>query len=280
MKGALIGDIAGSRFEFNNVQKWEFDLLHPLCKVTDDSLMTLAIAKTLYECRYDYRAIPTVVVNNMREIAHKHPNVGWGARFRKWLFVDQYPRPYNSYGNGSAMRVSPVAWVANSEDEVKRLSQMVTEVTHNHPEGLKGAEAIAMATYLARTGKSKEEIRARMVEYYPILKDPNFTIEKIRPFYGYDDAGDWVTCQGSVPQAIEAFLDSTDFENAVRLAVWLGGDCDTIGCMCGAIAEAFYGIPAEMDSKLMSYLSDDLAAILQTFDKVKKPRVSRAASKS
>ena len=274
MKGAIIGDLVGSRFEFNNLQEWEwdFDFLHPLCHFTDDSLMTIAIAKTLVECRYDSAAIRPMVVENMRLIAHRHPNVGWGARFHKWLFKDEYPMPYNSYGNGSAMRVSPVAWVANNEEEVKELSHMVTDVTHNHPEGIKGAEAISMATYLARSGKSKDEIRERMIEYYPELGNPEFRIKKIRPFYGYDEAGQWVTCQGSVPHAIEAFLESTDFENAIRLAVWLGGDTDTIGCMCGSIAEAYYGIPAEIEKTLPTYLTGDLLDIINSFEVVKRKR--------
>ena len=277
MKGAIIGDLVGSRFEFNNMQEWEwdFDLIHPLCHYTDDSLMTIAIAKTLIECRYDSSAISQRVVYNMQLIGHKYPDVGWGKSFHKWLFIDEYPMPYNSYGNGAAMRVSPVAWVAKSEDEVKTLSRMVTEVTHNHPEGIKGAEAIAMATYLARIGKNKDEIRKRMIEYYPELGDPEFRIKKIRPFYGYDDAGRWVTCQGSVPHAIEAFLDSTDFENAVRLAVWLGGDTDTIGCMCGSIAEAYYGIPTEMEESISKFLPKDLMEIIQSFEIVKQKRIPR-----
>ena len=275
MKGAIIGDIVGSRFEFNNLEVWEwgFDLMHSLCHFTDDTLMTLAVAKTLVECRYDNSAIRPRVVENMRAIAHRHPNVGWGARFHKWLFQDEHPMPYNSYGNGSAMRVSPVAWVAKSEEEVKELSRMVTDVSHNHPEGIKGAEAIAMATYLARIGKSKEEIRERMIEYYSELADPSFRIKQIRPFYGYDEAGRWVTCQGSVPHAIEAFLDSTDFENAIRLAVWLGGDTDTIGCMCGSIAEAYYGIPKEMDKSISNYLTGDLIEIIKSFEIVKRSKV-------
>ena len=275
MKGAIIGDIVGSRFEFNNLEEWQwdFDLMHPLCHFTDDTLMTLAVAKTLVECRYDSAAIRPRVVENMRAIAHRHPNVGWGARFHKWLFQDEHPMPYNSYGNGSAMRVSPVAWVAKSEEEVKELSRMVTDVSHNHPEGIKGAEAIAMATYLARIGKNKEEIRERMIEYYSELADPSFRIKQIRPFYGYDEAGRWVTCQGSVPHAIEAFLDSTDFENAIRLAVWLGGDTDTIGCMCGSIAEAYYGIPKKMEENISNYLTGDLLEIMKSFEIVKRSKV-------
>ena len=277
MKGAIIGDLVGSRFEFNNLEVWEwdFDLIHPLCHFTDDSLMTIAIAKTLVECRFDSAAIRPRVVQNMQEIAHRHPNVGWGERFHKWLFREEHPMPYNSYGNGAAMRVSPVAWVAKSEEEVKELSRMVTDVSHNHPEGIKGAEAIAMATYLARIGKSKEEIRERMIEYYSELADPGFRIKQIRPFYGYDEAGRWVTCQGSVPHAIEAYLDSTDFENAIRLAVWLGGDTDTIGCMCGSIDEAYYGISEEIEARLPDFLPEDLLEIIKSFQIVKLRRVSR-----
>ena len=277
MKGAIVGDLVGSRFEWRFFKdgNFDFDFLPRTCRFTDDSLMTIAVAKTLIECKFDPAEISPAVIRNMRLIAHRHPNVGWGARFFQWLFEEENPLPYNSFGNGAGMRVSPVAWVASDEEEVKRLSRAVTEVSHNHPEGIKGAEAIATATYLARTGKGKEAIRARMSDYYPILSDPSFRIDKIRPFYGLEDKKNLVSCQGSVPQAIEAFLESTDFENAVRLAVWLGGDTDTIGCMCGAIAEAYYGIPAEIEAKTIEFLPDDLIEIVRAFDGIRKARTLR-----
>ena len=170
------------------------------------------------------------------------------------------------------MRISPVGWVAESEEQVKLLSKIVTEVSHNHPEGLKGAEAVAMAVYLARVGKSKEYIRQRMQEYYPQLKDKDFTIKNIYGRYGYDEEGNWVTCQGSIPQAIVAFLDSESFEDAIRNAVYIGGDSDTIGAMAGGIAEAYYGISADLEEKALSYLSDDLKGLYYAFETIRKER--------
>ena len=179
----------------------------------------------------------------------------------------------NSFGNGAGMRISPVGWVADSEEEVRELSETVTAVSHNHPEGLKGAEAVAMAVYLARRGESKEKIRARMQTYYPRLADRSFTIESIHGQYGYDDEGLWVTCQGSIPQALIAFLDSESFEDAIRNAICIGGDSDTIGAMTGAVAEAYYGIPYELEDKALSYLPEDLLSIYYAFQTVKRKRV-------
>ena len=274
MLGAIIGDIVGSRFEFDedNRRPKDFELFTKTCRATDDSFMTLAVAKALLLSKGDKERLKEVVVPCMRNLAHEHPNTGWGGGFYKWLFVDANPKPYNSCGNGAGMRISPVGWVADSEEEVKELSRIVTEVSHNHPEGLKGAEAVAMAVYLARTGKPKEEIRARMQEYYPQLKDESFTIANIYGHYGYDDWGNWVTCQGSIPQALVAFLDSNDFEDAIRNAVCIGGDSDTIGAMAGSIAEAYYGVPAELEEKALSYLPDDLKGLYYAFETVRKPR--------
>jgi type I restriction enzyme M protein len=185
------------------------------------------------------------------------------------------PKPYNSYGNGSAMRVSPVAWVADSEEQLKELSLMVTDVTHNHPEGIKGAEAIAMGIYLARQGKNKEEIREKLSVYYPILKDKFFTIKSLCGNYGYDFAGGWVTCQGSVPQAIIAFLESENFEDAIRNAVCIGGDSDTIGAMAGSIAEAYYGVSYNIEDKALEYLPEDLKSIYFAFNTIKGKRIKR-----
>lgn len=274
MLGAIIGDIVGSRFEFveNDERDKNFTLFTPACRATDDSFMTLAVAKALFLAKGDREKLKSIVVDCMKSVAHAHPNTGWGGRFHQWLFVDRVSRPYNSYGNGSAMRISPVGWVAESEEDVKELSRIVTAVSHNHPEGLKGAEAIAMGVYLARTGKSKEEIRSRLQEYYPVLGDETFTIRNLYGNYGYDENGDWVTCQGSVPQAIVAFLDSVSFEDAIRNAVWIGGDSDTIGAMAGAIAEAYYGVPFELEDVALSYLSEDLKGLYFAFDCIKKYR--------
>lgn len=277
MLGAIIGDIVGSRFEFvEDINRGkDFALFASVCRPTDDSFMTLAVAKALLLSNGDKEKLKTVVVDSMKSVAAKHPHTGWGERFYRWLFLESCPRPYNSYGNGAGMRISPVGWVADSENEVRVLSKIVTEVSHDHPEGLKGAEAVAMGVYLARIGKTKEEIREKLKAYYPRLEDPEFTIKNIRGKYGYDTDGKWVTCQGSVPQAIIAFLDSEDFEDAVRNAVCIGGDSDTIGAMAGSIAEAYYGVSIDLEDKALEYLTDDLKEIYFAFEAIKRRRQKR-----
>ena len=274
MLGALIGDIVGSRFEFTEFKEKKFTFFEEQCHPTDDSLMTLAIAKALVVCKdwSNEDKLKKATIDAMKEIAAPYEKtVGWGASFYRWLFVASRCVPYDSYGNGAGMRISPVGWVAESEEEVKYLSRVLTEISHNHPEGIKGAEAIAMAVYLARIGKSKEEIKERMInDYYPQIK--YMTVENIRPSYGIDDQGDWVTCQGSVPHSLVAFFDSVDFEDAVRNGVSLGGDADTIGCMAGAVAEAYYGVSLEMKDKTLEYLAEDLKSVYFAFDTIKKKR--------
>ena len=276
MLGAIIGDIVGSRFEFidDYMRAKDFPLFTPSCCPTDDSFMTLAVANALLLSKGDAAALEGQVIASMKRVARKHPNTGWGEMFHRWLFLEENPKPYNSFGNGAGMRISPVGWVADSEEEVRSLSGMVTGVSHNHPEGIKGAEAVAMGVYLARIGKSKEEIRLRLAEYYPQLMDPKFTIREIHGQYGYDEDGRWVTCQGSVPHALIAFLDSTDFEDAIRNAICIGGDSDTIGAMAGGIAEAYYGVPRELEDKALAYLSEDLLSIYYAFGTIKKSRNS------
>ena len=277
MIGAIIGDIVGSRFEFveDLCRPKDFALFTRTCRPTDDSFMTLAVAEALLLAKGDREILKKQVIASMKKVAHAHPRTGWGERFYRWLFEENDPKPYNSYGNGAGMRISPVGWVAESEEDVKELSKIITEVSHNHPEGIKGAEAIAMAVYLARIGKSREEIRSRMQEYYPQLADPKFTIKNIHGKYGYDDEGKWVTCQGSIPQALIAFLDSDSFEDAIRNAICIGGDSDTIGAMAGSIAEAYYGVSYDMEDKALSYLTDDLISTYYAFDSIKKKRVKR-----
>lgn len=277
MLGAIIGDVVGSRFEFkeDDNRRKNFAFFTADCRATDDTFMTIAVAKALFLSKGDEDKLKNIIVDCMKEVASAHPHTGWGERFYKWLFVDKPSRPYNSFGNGSAMRVSPVGWVAESEEEVIRLSRIVTEVTHNHPEGIKGAEAVAMGVYLARNGYEKDYIRSRLSEYYSELNDPDFTIDNIYGRYGYDDDGMWVTCQGSVPQALVAFLDGTDFEDVVRNAVYIGGDSDTIGAMAGSIAEAYYGVPLNIEMQATDYLTDDLKSIYYAFETIKKPRLQR-----
>ncbi|MGN0813593.1 MAG: ADP-ribosylglycohydrolase family protein [Candidatus Coproplasma sp.] len=273
MLGAIIGDIVGSRFEFINHSGKDFEMFTGSCHYTDDTLMTLAVANALYLCRGNYDGLGKVATRCMVDIAHRHPNVIYGERFTDWLFKGQ--RKLNSYGNGAGMRISPVGWVADSEEEVKTLSRQVTEISHDHPEGIKGAECVAMAVYLARIGKNKEYIRRRLAAYYPVLNDGSFTIEGITGSYGYDEAGDWITCQGSIPQAVIAFLDGENFEDVIRNAVSIGGDSDTIGAMAGGIAEAYYGISYEMEEKALSYLEPDMQGLCYAFELVKRKRVER-----
>ena len=277
MIGAIIGDIVGSRFEFaeDDDRGKNFKLFTNICCATDDTLMTIAVAQALYLCKGDYSTLADKTINCMRAVAKAHPNTGWGERFYHWLFDSNSSSPINSFGNGAGMRISPVGWVADSEEELKALSATVTGVTHNHPEGMKGGEAIAICVYLARIGADKQTIKRRAAEYYPILNDKTFTIASLQASYGYDELGDWVTCQGSVPHSILAFLESDSFEDAVRNAVSIGGDSDTIGAMAGSIAEAYYGVPAELEEQALSYLTDDLKGIYYAFEIIKKPRVKR-----
>ena len=193
----------------------------------------------------------------MQALGRKYPAAGYGGRFRRWL-ISAEPAPYHSFGNGAAMRVSPCAWAAGSLEEARTLARAVTEVTHDHPEGLKGAEAAAVAAYLALHGKSIPEIRAKIVEnYYPL----DFTLDDIRPEYSFD-----VSCQGSVPQAIVAFLESTGFEDAIRNAISIGGDSDTIAAIAGGIAGAFYGVPAELRRQALRFLDAGQREILNRFE--------------
>ncbi len=249
MLGAIIGDIAGSLYEFGSVKTKDFELFTTGSRLTDDSYMTIAVGCACANSRLDNEAdFKSYVTYWMRKIGRKYPNAGYGAMFYKWLKSDIMPA-YNSFGNGSAMRVSSVAWFAKSLEEAEKLAAWSAEVTHNHPEGVKGAKAIAAAVFLARRGTNKSEIKKYIEENYYKL---NFTLDEIRPSYKFD-----VTCQGSVPQAIECFLEATDFEDAIRNAVSLGGDCDTQAAMAGAIAEAYYGIPDLLIDKAYALMDDN-----------------------
>lgn len=259
MIGAIIGDIVGSRFEGRrrNIKTKEFDLFHAWCHFTDDSVMSLAICDALLHAEPDKSDLPSKAVESMQWVGRLYPHCGYGGSFRGWLRSDD-PQPYNSYGNGAAMRVSGCGHVANSLEEVASLSYAVTAVTHNHPEGIKGAEATAVAVYLARTGKSKQEIKAYITEhYYPL----DFTLDSIRETYRFD-----VSCQGSVPQALVAFFESTDFEDAIRNAISIGGDSDTIAAISGSVAEAYYGVPDNLRQQALTLLDDRLQKILQEFE--------------
>ena len=257
MLGAIIGDIVGSRFEWNNIKTKEFDFMPHKCFFTDDSVMTLAVANAILECNEHYAALPDNTIVQMQHYGKKYPDSGYGGMFSQWITSDN-PTPYNSFGNGSAMRVSACAYAAKNIDEAKELSRKVTEVTHNHPEGIKGAEAVTVAIFMALEGKSILEIRDYINKnYYPM----DFTLKGIRDSYTFNE-----TCQETVPQAIMAFLESKDFEDAIRNAISIGGDSDTLAAITGSIAEAYYGIPADIRKLALTFLDEALLSILNRFE--------------
>lgn len=256
MFGAIVGDIAGSRFETGKKPEYDFEIFHKNSFFTDDTVLTCAVAKALLICDGNFSNLGNQTIFCMQKLCSQHQNCGYGQMFYRWL-KESAPKPYNSFGNGSAMRVSSVAYAANSLKEVIKLSKKVTEVTHNHPEGLKGAEAVAASIFMARSGKTKEEIKEYIEKnYYHIPKSEaeiqSTFIER--------------TCQATVPQCFYAFFNSNSFEDAVRKAVCLGGDTDTLGAITGSIAEGFYGVPEKMKEKALNYLSDDLKTIIKEFE--------------
>ena len=270
MLGAIIGDMVGSLYEFHPIKTKDFDIYDNRMRMTDDSLLTIAVAKTLlknYPIKYDEESLKLIqkdLVDEFVDTWKFNKGAGFGAMFYNWCEKARFGHvePYNSYGNGSAMRISPVGWIAKSEDEVKLLSKTVTEITHNHPEGIKGAEAIAMAIYLALHGASKEEIKERMVkDYYPEIA--SFSFENLVKTYSFSEI-----CQKSVPQAIYCFLISESLEDAIRNCVAIGGDCDTTGAMAGAIAEAYYQRDklSEFEDKYLYWMIDpDVEKLVKDF---------------
>lgn len=266
MLGAIIGDIVGSRFEFNNHRSKQFDLFGPGCRVTDDSIMSLAVAKAIMEAEKQlqdpallasedhslYTLAAVQAVRWMQEVGRRYPDCGYGRMFAQWVQSPQ-PNPYQSFGNGAAMRISAAGFAAQDESEARMLSQAVTRVTHDHKEGLKGAEATAVAILMARQGASLEAIRSRMDNNYYRL---NFTIDAIRPHYHFDES-----CQGTVPQAIEAFLEGESFEDAIRTAISVGGDSDTLAAITGGMAEAYWGVPQPLKQQALGYLDPYLRGI-------------------
>lgn len=266
MLGAIIGDIVGSRFEWNNIKTKEFDLLTYKCFPTDDSIMTLALAQAILVSKPDYNDLSKNAVECMQVVGRNYPDCGYGGKFRDWMFSDN-PQPYNSFGNGAAMRVSAAGFAAHSLAEAKMLAKKITEVTHNHPEGLKGAEATAVAIYMARTGSSILEIRDCIDQnYYPM----NFTLDGIRATYQFSE-----TCQDTVPQALMAFFESSGFEDAIRNAISIGGDSDTIAAICGGVAEAYYGIPSGIRKHALTFLDERLLQILVDFENKYPPVMER-----
>jgi type I restriction enzyme M protein len=266
MLGAIIGDIVGSRFEWNNIKTKEFEFLTYHCFATDDSIMSLAVAKAILDCNGDYNKLSNLAVKCMQEVGRPYPNSGYGIAFNEWMYSDN-PQPYNSFGNGAAMRVSACGFAASTPDEARQLSKRVTEITHNHPEGIKGAEATTVAIYMAREGRNILEIRDYINDhYYPM----NFTLNNIRDSYEFNE-----TCQETVPQGIMAFLESTGFEDAIRNAISIGGDSDTLAAITGGIAEAYYGIPAGIRKHALTFLDECLLKILVDFENKYPPQLEK-----
>lgn len=261
MYGAILGDIIGSPFEFDRGDKTkDFKLFSRRSYFTDDSVMTLAVCEALLKVGLDatVEEIEEAVITSMQSWGRRYPHAGYGGYFSQWLRL-KHPQPYNSFGNGSAMRVSAVGWLYDSIERTRTVAKAVTQITHNHPEGIKGAQATASAIYLARNGASKQEIKEYIEKEFHY--DLNRTLNEIRPTYHMDE-----TCQKTVPEAIIAFLESKDFEDAIRNAVSLGGDTDTLGAITGSIAEAYYGIPQTLITECRNRVDKEMRDVLDEFD--------------
>lgn len=250
MLGAIAGDIFGSVYEWDRIKTKDFPLFNPQCFFTDDSVLTVAVANAILEDR-NY-------LHYIREFGRRYPKAGYGGYFMQWLRGDN-PQPYNSWGNGSAMRVSAVGFAFNDEETVLREAARSAEISHNHPEGIKGAQATALAIFLARNGKSKDTIRSEISQRFGY--DLNRTVDSIRPNYSFNES-----CQETVPEAIIAFLDSDEYGDAIRNAISLGGDSDTLACITGGIAEAFYGsVPTSIEQMAREKLTPDLLEVVDRF---------------
>lgn len=263
MYGAILGDIIGSPFEFDRGDKTkDFKLFSRRSHFTDDSVMTLAVCEALLKVGQDVtvKEIEDAVISSMQSWGRRYPHAGYGGYFRRWLTA-RHPEPYNSYGNGSAMRVSAVGWLYDSLEKTRVVAKATANVTHNHPEGIKGAEATASAIFMARNGSSKEEIKKYIENEFHY--DLNRTLNEIRPGYHMDE-----TCQKTIPEAIIAFLEAKDFEDAIRNAVSLGGDTDTLGAITGSIAEAYYGIPEWLITECRKRINKDMRVVLDDFNDV------------
>lgn len=265
MFGAILGDIIGSPYEFDKGNKSKvFPLFSEQSAFTDDTVMTIAVGAALMDMPPDASGarIEKQFIYHMREFGKRYPYAGYGARFSKWLDA-QDPKPYNSYGNGSAMRVSAAAWLYDDLEAVRKMAKLSSAVTHNHPEGIKGAEATASAIFLARTGHSKTAIKEYVEKEFQYALDR--TCDEIRPGYHHVES-----CMETVPEAITAFLEGKDFEDVIRTAVSLGGDCDTLTAIAGSIAEGYYGIPETLRLKCRKYLTSDLLYVLDRFEACKR----------
>lgn len=263
--GAIVGDIVGSRFEFKPIKTKSFDLFDGACQFTDDTVMTVAISNALLDARATGRPLGAAAVDAMRNLADRIDeqgfDVGYGCRFQQWVFAETPQPPYHSYGNGSAMRVGAVGlWAATAEETIDQ-ARAVTVVSHDHPEGIKGAVATALGVWFAGQDWTKERMRVRLGELYPELLAADYTLERIRPDYAFDE-----TCQRTVPQALAAFFESTSYEDAIRNAISLGGDADTLGAIAGAVAGAFYGVPEAFVVRARTFLAQDLLDGIDRFE--------------
>ncbi|BCG47108.1 Putative hydrolase [Citrifermentans bremense] len=251
MLGTLTGDIVGSIYEWNNIKTTEFPLFQEQCRFTDDSVLTVALAEAILTGE--------AYAQVMRRYCRRYPDAGYGRNFLNWAQSDDAPA-YYSYGNGSAMRISPAGWAFDDLEQVLEKAKEYSAVTHDHPEGVKGAQATAAAVYLARTGATKREIAAFVAGRFGY--DLSRSCDEIRPGYSFD-----VSCQGTVPQALTAFLESTDFESAIRLAISLGGDSDTLAAITGGVAQAYYGgVPAAIARETLRFLDEPLRKVTLEFE--------------
>ena len=261
MYGAILGDIIGSPYEFDRGDKTkDFPLFSKRSSYTDDSVMTIAVAEALLDSmgKSDDET-RRALVDSMQRWGARYPDAGYGGMFRRWLHLEN-PEPYGSYGNGSAMRASAAGWLYDDFDETWKKARLTAEVTHNHPEGIKGAECVAVVIWLARHGKGKEEIRRTVEETFGY--DLGRTCDEIRPGYHHVES-----CQETVPQAVTAFLEGNDFEDVIRNAVSLGGDCDTLACIAGSMAEAFYGVPDRLVAECESRIPKDMLQVVRRFNR-------------
>ena len=260
MYGAILGDMIGASYEFDMGDKTkDFPLFSDKTGFTDDTVMTIAVCDALLSGEQDSVGIKVLVTESMQRWGKKYPYAGYGRMFMQWLNA-QYPEPYGSFGNGSAMRVSSVGWLYKSLDRTRDVARLTAEVTHNHPEGIIGAEATASAIYLARNGYTKNSIREYITEEFGY--DLSRTCDEIRPTYHHVES-----CQETVPEAITAFLEGTSFEDVIRTAVSLGGDSDTLTCISGSIAEAFYGVPDELKSECRHRVPFEMVMVLDRFER-------------
>lgn len=250
MIGALAGDIVGSIYEWNNLKSTSFPLFQERCRFTDDTVLTVALAESILTGE-GYASV-------MRRYYRRYPDAGYGKKFAQWAQAEE-SAPYHSWGNGSAMRIVPAGWAFDTLEEVLLKAREYSVPTHDHPEGVKGAQATAAAVFLARSGAGKEEIRSFVSGRFGY--DLSGSCDEIRPGYRFD-----VSCQGTVPPALIAFFDSTDFESAIRLAVSLGGDSDTLAAITGGIAHAYYGVPAQIASRTLAFLDEPLKRVTLAFD--------------